>query len=293
MGEIGHFPPVGGRVNRVRFVNVIVISLAGPPDGEDDQYVPRKLNGMKLRCIINMVWLLIAITVAALAGCSSAHNLNTDGSNPWGGGFRDQEIKPGFYRLTATGNVTIWPSFGAAIGTWRGRADQLCGTNAYQEIVEGQSEGYRGNLQSYIYKYGTVDLPKYNTSIWGYILCNASGTTPEEAVNYLNEIEAANIQAQIARTKEELEELEKLGGSGCNVSDASTTAENFLRRGKILSSIEDYQSAMKCFMQIQEMGKDTNIYRESCSAIGLMYELGQGVEKDLPEAKRWYKKAGL
>ncbi len=232
------------------------------------------------------------LVLMVIAGCSSSHNLKTDGRNALGGGFSDQEIRQGLYQLTAIGNLAPWPSFSAAIGTWRGRADELCGKDAYQEIIIESNAGYKGTTPTYISPGRMLDLPKFNTRLSGYLLCNSSGMTREEAINYLDALEATKAQELIANRNKELEEL---GGRSC-ISSSIAPAESFFQRGKILSALEDYKSAMSCYMQAQAQAQeqqDSNIYRESCSAIGTMYELGWGVERSLPTAMEWYKKAGL
>lgn len=93
----------------------------------------------------------------------------------------------------------------------------------------------------------------------------------------------------ISRNKE----LEELGGGDCSRKSAMVGAENYYRRGKILMYLNDYKPAMTCFVQAQEIEKNTSISQKSCSEIGLMYELGWGVEKDKAAAEEWYKKAGF
>jgi ankyrin repeat protein len=87
-------------------------------------------------------------------------------------------------------------------------------------------------------------------------------------------------------------ELDELGGS-CGLNKSSIDAENYYRRGKILMELNDYKPAMICFLRSQEVEMDTRTFKESCSSIGLMYELGWGVEKNMSAAKEWYRKAGL
>ena len=237
-----------------------------------------------------MSWTQALLTLVLAGGCSSTHNLKTDGHNPLGGGFADEEIRSGLYHLTATGNMSPWPSFSAAIGTWRGRADQLCGKNSYQQIVQSHGDGYQGTSPTYVGPGLMLNLPKYNTSVSGYILCDSSGMTRNEAIKYLDDLAARNAEELMSSRRRELEEL---GGDSCIPGDAGTSAETLYRRGKILSAMNDYKPAMNCFMRAQEQEQGTSIYRESCSAIGTMYELGWGVEKDISTAMSWYRKAGL
>lgn len=244
---------------------------------------------MTWRCL-SVIWRQTFWALIVLCGCASTHNLKTDGSNPFGGGFADQEIVPGLYYMTAIGNTSPWPSFSAAIGTWRGRADQLCGKDAYQELTASTAAGFQGFTPAYVRPGLMLDVPKYNTSISGYILCASSRMTRNEAIKYLTDLAATKRKELIAGHRME---LEKLGGGDCGTNDTETSAETFFRRGKVLSATDDYKSAMNCFMRAQEREQGTAVYRDSCSAIGTMYELGWGVEKDISTAMAWFRKAGL
>ena len=232
----------------------------------------------------------VLVLLALIAGCSSTHNFKTDGHSAFGGGFADYQLRPGLYEMIAKGNATPWPSFGAAIDTWRGRADELCGKDAYQEIVTDQDLGKREDIPAYLYPGQKVPLQQFNPTIRGYVLCNTSGMTHKEATKYLKELPAAQAQELALNRRKELDEL---GGDDCSGSDAGISAETYYRRGKILMDLNEYKPSMSCFLQAQERERDTQVYKESCSAIGMMYELGWGVDKDLPTAMSWYKKAGL
>ncbi len=87
--------------------------------------------------------------------------------------------------------------------------------------------------------------------------------------------------------------LAKLGGSECGENTPKVSAETYFRRGKTLMGLSRYVIARECFMRAQEEKEDSNIYRESCAAIGTMYELGWGVEKNMATAMLWFTKAGL
>lgn len=88
-------------------------------------------------------------------------------------------------------------------------------------------------------------------------------------------------------------DLEKIGESNCSEGVPMVSTETYFRRGKALMSLSDYKAAMVCFMRVQEREQDTIAYRESCSQIAMMYELGWGVDKDMETSKAWLKKAGM
>lgn len=82
------------------------------------------------------------------------------------------------------------------------------------------------------------------------------------------------------------------GEDDCGKDASDADSEKYFLRGKALLASNRYRAAMECFLRAQENKEDSRIYRESCSAIGTMYELGWGVEKDIPAAMGWFKKAG-
>lgn len=213
-----------------------------------------------------------------------------------GGGFYDEEIRPGLYRLTASGNHALWPSFSAAAETWKGRADKLCGANAYQNIATGESSGKSGYVPlSTVPNYGTGNqavpsVALFNTTIFGYILCNSANMTRDEAVKYLDDLAAQRVaELQTQRKKE----LDTLGGADCGDSAGAAVPENYLRRGKVLVSMGSYDAAMRCFLRAQEKSENNTSYKEACTSIGMMYELGWGVTPNMLTANEWFKKAGL
>jgi hypothetical protein len=229
----------------------------------------------------------LLIFILGISGCASNHNLKKDGVNYLGGGFSDVEIGPGFYRLTALGNQSPWPSERAARGTWQNRAQQLCGKGAYQEIGTHLDDGFQGYVPSGV---GLLEARAYNTSLSGYLLCDSSNMTRDEALELL---ENQRKTSSSKFTSEQEQALADLGGKDCISSKPQTPIENFYRRGKLLLSIQNYSAALTCLIMAQENKEDTVIYQDACATIGMMYELGWGVERDLATAKHWYQKAGM
>ena len=91
----------------------------------------------------------VPFTVAALAGCVSTHNAQTDGENLLGGGYWESEVRNGLYRIDAKSNFAWWADYTGARLTWKLRADQLCGSSEYEQLEVREYEfvvgpGYRG-----------------------------------------------------------------------------------------------------------------------------------------------------
>jgi hypothetical protein len=234
--------------------------------------------------------LLLTVVVGLLAtACSSTQNLK-DGRSLWGGGFSDEELRPGLYSMTAIGNLTPWASFAAAKGTWSRRADQLCGTDQYQEIITSQDSGYKGTNMTYAGPGIFVPVAKFNSSLHGYVLCNSSGLSKDQALQFIESVRLRNATALTAGFESE---LSALGGSDCSTANDETSAENLSKRGQLLSNQSRYAEARVCLIKAISRGESTGTYRESCEALGRMYEMGWGVPASLSIAKEWYKKAGL
>ena len=120
---------------------------------------------------------------------------------------------------------------------------------------------------------------------------NAKGLKNDFAVVAIEAAEIDNNQADAANKLK----LEELGGGACGANTQTADPDTYYQRGKQLIVMNEYKDAMVCLMRAQEEEKDTstNVYRDSCSQIATMYELGWGVDKDINIAKAWLKKAGL
>lgn len=242
-----------------------------------------------MKCYLRRLPLLAA--VLALSGCASTHNLRTDGNNLFGGGFIDEELRPGLYRMTAKSNMAIWPSFGAARSTWASRANELCGKDAYTAFDTTASEG-RTQPFPLVPHHSVVvfSASNYSATISGYLLCNSSSLSVDQARNFLRaEHDRSEQQAVKALNKE----LELLGGGECDSTQSGVSNETYFRRAKVLMALQRYTDARFCFIRAQEGGGDSSYHRQSCESLGFLYEVGLGVEKDLETAQAWYQIAGL
>lgn len=238
---------------------------------------------------LRMVKTMLVAPVCFLVACASTHNHRTDGFNPGGGGFSDIEIRPGLYRLAATSNLALWPTFSAARETWKMRAAQLCGNEGFDEIDQDYSAGGHSTPVIQVRPGGPmVQGSLYNAQVAGYVLCKKSGISVSEAVRFLQRRDADEKNKLIESRRVE---LASLGGANC--SDAPSSADTLYRKGKLLLSLDRYREAVTCFERAQEQGPETGVYNDACYSLGQMYESGVGVDRDLATAKSWYKKAGL
>lgn len=88
-------------------------------------------------------------------------------------------------------------------------------------------------------------------------------------------------------------ELSQLGGPNCVDETATTTPDVFLKRGRSLASLNQYQAAMHCLLRAMDEGKGTTAYREACEFIATMYEFGWGVDKNIATARIWLQRATM
>lgn len=118
--------------------------------------------------------MLPAVVIAGtLTGCASDHDLKRNGYNLAGGGFIDDEIRPGLYSIKGYSNTSIFPSLerDGAAKTFFKRADALCGIGTYTVVDH--------NL-------GTYSASVHVTFMAGHVLCANSSLTVEEARKVLS-----------------------------------------------------------------------------------------------------------
>lgn len=230
------------------------------------------------------------LCVALISGCASTHNLRTDGLSAFGGGFYEEELAGGLYRIVAKSNMSVWPNFAAARSTWGIRADQLCGKDSYAsfdvDVIDGRARAFPLVVSPGV----VIPAANYNATLSGYILCNSSSLTIQDARNFIRE---QPIRAKERATEVLLKDLDLLGGGNCAQGQSDLSVENYFHRGKVLYSLERYLEAKTCFLHAQERDVDSFYYKQACEMLGLMYEVGMGVEKNLSTAHGWYRKAGL
>ena len=127
---------------------------------------------------LKIAFLGIAILVS---GCASNHDLNEDGVNRLGGGgFRDNEIASGFYKLMIRTNSSLWTNIDGARNAWKKRATGLCGSSEFEEIKIHESS-YNAATGDY-----ELDIfPRIRTKRTGYVLCSSSSMTIDDALDYI------------------------------------------------------------------------------------------------------------
>ncbi|MCK6391475.1 MAG: hypothetical protein L6Q40_10735 [Azonexus sp.] len=115
---------------------------------------------------------LVLLILTIVMGCASDHDLKRDGPNLFGGGFIEDEIKPGLYLIKAFSNTSPFSTLDSAKRTFMKRADALCGKDSYTIV--------NSNLDSYDSSFPLSPPPKISFMA-GHVLCSSSRITLEEA----------------------------------------------------------------------------------------------------------------
>lgn len=112
-----------------------------------------------------------------LCGCASTHNLNTDGHNLLGGGYRESQVHKGIFEIYTATNWAPWVNTSGARESWRARAKELCGSEKFRELEV--SEGSFDQMPA-------IFLVRYIvTHRHGYAVCESSGLSDDEALTFI------------------------------------------------------------------------------------------------------------
>lgn len=110
--------------------------------------------------------------LAGLAGCASNHDLSK-GSNMLGGGYKQDELAPGFFHIYARSNHAPFINIEAARTTWRTGAERACLSAEFDELKIKETEKDTGLQNSGGVRY----LVSERT---GYAKCDSTKLKPDE-----------------------------------------------------------------------------------------------------------------
>lgn len=127
----------------------------------------------------------------------------------------------------------------------------------------------------------------YVTRASGYAVCSSFNGTYGEALDVIKApIKLAEQQLQIQK-----EQLLGLMEGGCDATTMDLdTLENV---GNEFFNKKLYTEAMTCYLGVYVKDLNKLAKAEVYNRIGLMYELGLGVQESMEKAMQWYKLAGL
>ena len=120
-----------------------------------------------------MKYLSIVLLSLYISGCSTSyHNINEDGVSLLGGGFIDDKIADGVYRIVAKTNFAPWTNFSAANKTFDRRAKELC-VGEFTKFLMVESE--------YDHAPSMGEVGYVISQVTGYAHCENSTLTLEQA----------------------------------------------------------------------------------------------------------------
>jgi uncharacterized protein len=144
--------------------------------------------------------------------------------------------------------------------------------DALQYVKEGDA--------AYLAKY-------YAKAVQSYIQAIKLDPESPELYERLGEVYRDQHNQRFIAAFKRAEELRaKRTAAAAPQAPAAVTAPPELAAAKAAHASGDYAAALKAFRPLAEQGNATAQF-----ALGLMYETGQGVPADLPQALAWYEKA--
>lgn len=110
-----------------------------------------------------------------LTGCASTYDLSQGGTGALGGGYLEEEIIDGVYRLEVRLNISLFSTQAYANEEWHRRARKLCREQGYREVHANERSQFENQM--------TVPVPVGGAMIFvsgssanygkrGYIACS-------------------------------------------------------------------------------------------------------------------------
>jgi len=224
---------------------------------------------------------LVVLAIFVLSSCATYRNANEDGYSVVTGGYSDEKIEDGVFRISSESGVSPVEQKLGVTRVWKRRAKELC-LDEYKEIK------FEVNIIDQGFNYMDLDIIGYYvTRASGYAICSSFNGTHDEALDVINApMKLAEKQRQVQKEK-----LLSLMEAGCDSTSMDLdTLENI---GDGFFEHELYSEAMTCYLGVYEKDKSELTKVEVYYHIGLIYELGLGVQESMEKAMQWYKLAGL
>lgn len=133
--------------------------------------------------------LSICFCILLISSCTSYRNANTDGYSVIRGGFTDQKISNGIYRIETRSGVSVFANEAGPINIWQRRAAALCpgGYYVYDSSAGKSHEGEAFNVITH------DELNTYAGFASGYAICNNVTIPMDEIVSIINAQEQADL----------------------------------------------------------------------------------------------------
>lgn len=133
--------------------------------------------------------MILLFTVLLISSCATYRDANTSGYSVISGGFTDQKVSNGIYKVETQSGVSVFANGAGAINVWHKRAAALCpgGYNVYDTSAGKSHEGEAFNVITH------AELDTYKGFASGYAICNNVTIPMEEIVSIINAQEQADL----------------------------------------------------------------------------------------------------
>lgn len=226
---------------------------------------------------------LTTISILLLAGCTGYRDANNSSNySAFSGGFSDRKIGNGIYEIDVASAVNVVVSKSSVERVWDKRAKELClgDFQKYKFMIDA-------NINNKVTDIATqVTFTYYRLYATGYAVCNNSGLSQNEAIFLIETPSRLKAEKEARLNAVSSEDIER----GCsNLKDV----DQLESVGEVLFKRQLYQEAMSCFLNIYNIEKESPKKVDIYKRLGVMYEMGLGVDVDMDKATYWYKMAGF
>lgn len=216
-----------------------------------------------------------------VSSCATYRNANEDGYSVLSGGYTDNEIQDGIFRINAESGVSPVGQESSVTKVWHRRAKDLCQGGYKQSDLEVDviDQGFTYMNQGLI--------GYYVTRASGYAVCSSFNGTFDDALDVIKAPKKALSQQLKIERELLLSEME----GGCDVQNMSI--DDLENMGNEFFKLNLYKEAITCYLGVYEKDKNILAKVEIYNRLGLIYELGLGVQANMEKAKQWYSLSGL
>jgi tetratricopeptide (TPR) repeat protein len=218
------------------------------------------------------------------AGCTAYHDANNSRNySAFSGGFSDKKIDNGIYEIDVASAVNVVVSKSSVERVWDKRAKELC-LGDFQKYKFKIDENINNKVTDITTQ---VTFKYYRLHAEGYAICNNGRLAYDEAISVIETPARLKAEKEARLNAFSSEDIER----GCS-SDLKDI-DQLESVGEVLFKRQLYQDAMRCFLNIYNIEKESPKKVDIYKKLGVMYEMGLGVEVDTEQASYWYKLAGF
>lgn len=135
--------------------------------------------------------LSIYLCILLICSCTSYRNSNTDGYSIIGGGFKDQKISNGIYKIEVQSGISMFANTNGSKNVWHRRASELCPTG-YKIYDSNAGFFHEGTAPDLVF-FSPMEYGQYKGFAGGYAICKDVTIPMDEIVSIINAQEQANL----------------------------------------------------------------------------------------------------